>query len=325
MSRLILRAEDNGRSGASQRPVHALLALAALIPPILFGGCGGDGTEVGDDVASVDGRTVTRSELDLYLTLNLPPTDEDPTLDSGGADRVKSRLLDALVAEAALVSEAMRRGLAVSEEEIDAYLQVDGEDAPAVKSLSDALRRRLARQRMLAQKLRESLVEEMPPPDDEEVLAYIERSGGRLAPRKRIRLRSLRLESAETAQEVAARIRAGRLSFVEAVVNYETNPGQGVLLELSWDNLSPEIRESLEGLDPGEVSLPVEFNGDIFLFQVDSWLTKPGEMDQELIRRARNELAGLRMRQASEALLDDLQDRMSILIHEERLPFDYIR
>ena len=98
-----------------------------------------------------------------------------------------------------------------------------------------------------------------------------------------------------------------------------------MLIELSWDNLAPEIRTALEGLESYEVSRPVDFNGETYLFQVHSWSRDAQEMEQELLERARIELESLRRRQGSEELLLSLRDSIPVVIHEERLPFRYIR
>jgi len=303
------------------------LGLTPLLLAAVVIGCGGPApiASPNDTVAQVGELAVPRSEFDLYLSLNLLPGDEGDAGGSEGLDRVKSRLLDALIDEKTLFVEAQRRGLSVSDFEIDAYLGTDVEDEPVVGSLSDNRRRHLVHQRMMVQKLQEAIANELPPADAGEVRAYIEQSRGRLVPRRRVRLRALRFESPDSATQVASRIHAGRMSFAEAVVNYETNPGQGVALDLSWDTLAPDVQQALDGLERGQVSRPVDFNGDTFLFQIDSWLTKPAQMDEELLRRAGIELERGRRRQASEELLLTLREKTPIRIHEERLTFRYKR
>jgi hypothetical protein len=86
-----------------------LLSCTSAVPP-------------DDSVAHVGDSAVSLAELDLYFALNLLTDEDAETKDRKGLDRVKSRLLDSLVDERTLVAEAERRGLSVSDREIDAYL-----------------------------------------------------------------------------------------------------------------------------------------------------------------------------------------------------------
>lgn len=309
-------------------PTLRLPCAIALLGLLLFAAIacdGGTSQPVGEEVAQVGEFTISRSELDLYLSLNLLPQEDAAPIDREGDHRVKSRLLDAYINEKTYLIEAAQRGIEVSDSEVDAYLGTEVEDDPVVDALTERQRRRLVRQRLLVQKLQEQHAAALPEAGEEEVLEYIELSHGRLAPRKRVRLRALRFDSAEQAQETADAIRDGETNFAEAVVNFEQDPGQGVLIELSWENLSPVIRDALDGLDAYEVANPVDFNGETFLFQLHSWLREPQEMERELIERARTELESLRRRQESEELLLSLRNKTPIVIHEDRLPFRYVR
>jgi len=277
-----------------------------------------------DPVAQVGDTSVSLAELKLYFALNLLTDEDAEPKDPNGLNRVKSRLLDSLVDEKTLVAEAERRGLEVSDLEIDAYVGSDVENGRDDPSVAQDWQRVLARQRLLVQKLQDSMARQLGDPPDEEVRSYIEQSDGRLAPQKRVRLRALRFEVPEDAAKVSTRIDRGEMSFAEAVVTYETGPGQGVLLELSWDNAFDDLRDALGGLKPGEVSRPVDFHGETFLFQLEAWLTGPSEMDEELTSRARDELERERRRQAEEALLRELREQTAVEIHRDRLPFRYL-
>jgi hypothetical protein len=309
------------RSGG--RPSSGMAAICLTLCG-LAAGCGGGTPSASDVVVHVGDVPVAWEELDLYLTLNLFTDGEGGPADPAELDRVKSRLIDALVDEKTFLFEAERRGLQVSDFEIDVYLGEDVPDDEVVPELSRDRHRQLVRQRLMVQKLQERIAEALPPPSDDEIGSFIEQSRSRLAPRKRLRLRALRFDSEQDAARAAARIRQGRMSFAEAVVTYETNPGQGLLLERSWETLSPDVRAALEDLGPGDVSRPVEVHGDTFLFQLDSWLTDPSDVDEDLARRTRAELERQRLRNASERLLHKLRKVTPVRIHENRLPFRYI-
>jgi peptidyl-prolyl cis-trans isomerase SurA len=291
---------------------------------MLAAGCGGGAYSTVSAVAHVGDAPVLREELDLYLALNLPAADEDGPFDPSETNRVKSRLLDALLDEKTLVMEAERRGLEVDGAEITAYLEsyaADGGTAP--EPMRDRYRH-LVRQRLLIHKLEEATLERVAPPSDEEVRQFIAQSRGQLSPEQRLRLRALRFDSPDHAVQAAARIQSGRMSFADAVMTYESDPGQGVLLEFAWKSLPDDLHDALDGLEPGEVSRPVEFHDDTFLFQLDSWVTEPAEMERDLVRRARIELERQRRRSAGDRLLRQLRLRAPVRIHEKRLPFRYL-
>jgi parvulin-like peptidyl-prolyl isomerase len=287
--------------------------------------CIGTACATGDPdtiVARVGDVAITRADVELHLSVNLIPVEEN---ESGTADqdRVKSRLFDALLDETILVIEAERQGLEVSDAEIDAGLAAvsDGEAADAG---SAERQRRLARKRLLVQALMEHVLARLPPANEADLRRQAARARGPEGSGKRVRLRALRFDSVERAAEAEAAIREGRMSFAEAVLTYETGLGQGVPAEVSWVALSPEIREALAGLGPAGVSRPVASNGEIYLFQVDAWLTA-SNADGGTSRRDQDGVRSKRSRLASDALLEALRRRTPVEVHERRLPFRYVR
>jgi len=301
---------------------HATCAsrIGVVLALIVAGACGSGESDKEAIVAQVGDLPVSLSELEAYFELNLL-TDEVEEMSGEELDRVRSRLLDALVDEKILLIEAERRGFEVTMQEID---RLAGNAEPEPGALPIERRRALARERILVRKLTEDVERHHPPASDAEVSAYLERTTGRLAPSRRLRLRALRLDDETTAQTVYTQIRANKTNFAEAVANHGTGPDQGVPLEMSWNNLSEELRTALGDLQPGEVSQPVPFHGETFLFQLESWLDDPKVQEDDLARRARNELERRRKRQVFEDLLRRLREATPVRIHEPVLPFRYV-
>ena len=57
--------------------------------------------------------------------------------------------------------------------------------------------------------------------------------------------------------------------------------------------------------------------------QLDAWLAAPSDVDEDLARRAREELERQRLREASDRLSRKLRAATPVRIHEKRLPFRY--
>jgi hypothetical protein len=122
----------------------------------------------------------------------------------------------------------------------------------------------------------------------------------------------------EDARAAARRI-GGSTSFGDAVATGEiASP-----VELEERALSPEVRGAVAGLEPGEVSQPVEVHGGVFLFRLER-RSEGGADERAILERGREDLLRERGRLASEALLRRLRDRFEVTIHERRLPFVYV-
>ena len=273
--------------------------------------------------ALVGGRTVYLSDVDKYFQSNLIEDDSSYDLPSEATDRVKSRLLDALVEESMLYVEAERREIHVTDREVEAYLDMGGGEAPDDPE-QRASQEIEARQRLMVQKLQEQVIREQDPPSEREVADYAAEHGDQLLPAQPLELRALQLESLKQAKRIHNDIRRKRITFNEAALVHDPSPGQALPLQMSWDSLSSELREALKDLKPGQISEPLELHGSIYLFQVGTWLKDPADQDVELLRRAKLELESIRRRDALDALVASLRRQSDVRIKTENLPFTYI-
>lgn len=263
------------------------------------------------------------TEIEEYFKSNLIEDESAYGSEPDAMDEVKSRLLDALLEERMLYLEAERRELRVTDLEVKTYLDMAGaadEDDPDRR----ARREVEARQRLMAQELQEQTILELEPPGDEEVAAYAADHVDRLLPAQPLELRALQLGSMNQAKRVYQDIRRKRITFNEAALVHDPSPGQALPLRMSWDRLPADLREALKDLKPGQISKPQEMQGSVFLFQVGTWLKDPEDQDEELLRRARQELESLRRREALESLVATVRKRSGVRIETDNLPFVYI-
>jgi hypothetical protein len=277
----------------------ALLALAAAR-------CA-DGRSTGPSevVAVLDGRSVTVAEIDAHIASILDQEAMDEPLHAEQLDRVKSRLFDDFLDEELLLLEAQRRGIEVPEQEVNNHLAGQEQASPPPDPVS---RQRVRRSLMIA-KLRSEVIGEVGV-DESEVEAYVEAHRADLAPEPGLRLRSLTLDDLQQAYRVRREIvRDGRSLSEETV-------------EIGLEELPAEIREAVEQLPPGETSAPVEYEGRVYLFQVEASDSEGGMPG--LRERARWELRRLKAEQAGQRLLEELRTASHVEVRKENLPFRYV-
>jgi len=301
------------------------VALALLVPLVLAAPACEDPPSDPDlsVVAYVADEPLYLSDLQRYLDSNLLEVEAEDDLPPEALDEVKSRLLDTMIDERILLAEALRRGIEVTDGEVDEYLAHGAAEATE-EAEPRAWREVEARQRLQIQKLQEQIVLAKEPPTDDEIDTYALAHRGELIPARPLELRALELASLEEAQRIHQEIRAKRMTFNEAALAYESIPGQALPQRMSWHTLSEQVRLALEGLAPGEVSRPIELYGAVYLFQISSWLDDPDDQDSELIHRATLALENERRSEALDALLGELRSRSPVRMKETSLPFRYV-
>lgn len=279
-------------------------------------------------VAVLNGEAIQRSELDLFFQVNLLEPREPETVegqpDEEQQDRVMSRLFDAFLEEQSLLAEARRREIQVSEAEIEAYIELGREEGHGFTDLAHDSQRRLARTRLLIQKLHEEIAAQIVPPTEEEVVAFAAQNEGLPAKGKHVVFRVLPFDSEETAQSVHSEIRRNRTTFAQAAQEHETQPGEASPQTVDWNRLPVIVREALEELKPGQVSAPLDYNGLIYLFQVQAWLEDDAWFERERLRAAREQLVRRNGFRATLVLIQELKETGEIQLQTRNLGFRYI-
>jgi len=302
------------------------LLVVALI--LIAAACGfrGDDDHGQDVVAFLDGEPIRRSDLDLFFRVNLlEPQEPDVTgTRPDELDRIKSRLFDSFMEEQSLLAEARRREIEVDDAEIEAYIDLARMEGHGVTDLPLESRRELARTRLLIQKLHEEIAGEIDPPTEEEVAEFAAQAEGLPTEGKHVVVRVLPFDSAETARKVLSDIKRGRTTFAEAAMEHESQPGQASPQTIDWIRLPVVVRDSLEALEPGQVSEALDYNGLIYLFQVQAWLEDDAWLERERLRVAREHLVRRNGFQAARALVQQLKESSEIRLQTRHLGFRYV-
>lgn len=304
-----------------------LSALLRCMPFVVLVGCARPSEDV---VARIGDVEVTVDEVDAYLAVNLGDEWGEDALDAEELDLVRSRLFDAFVEERTLLREADRQAIEVSESEVDAFLAADripGEPSQAEPGAADveSRRRASARRTLRIQKLIDRSAHPAAAVDDADVDAWLRQLGAATPAKSEVvALRSLLLPSREVADRVAGEIRRRRMTFDEAVAQYEPTPGQADTAEMALIDLPAGVRDAVTGVPVGGVSSPVELHGEIYLFRV---VRHAGVEPEDLgvaRTRGRQELREHRYMQASRRVIEDLTESLDIELFPEHLPFRYV-
>lgn len=236
----------------------AVVIAACLLSSVLLAGCGESDDELGV-VAKVNGQPIRLGRLQarydlLYLGFSesVAPTVEKLRVEYG-------RLLAGLLVEELARQEMEKRGIAVSEkelEEAEAIIRADypegsfeemlSEEYIDIKAWRDQLQVRLSMEKFFAEVLRPKVKL-----DYQEVMAYFKEHAEDFARPARIRL--LRIQGGGEAQvrQALTTLRRDHSSRPESVAV----PGVEIKeMRLRQDSLPPEWATALKGLSPGDAS-----------------------------------------------------------------------
>jgi hypothetical protein len=226
-------------------------------------------------------------------------------------------LLDTWIDERLVLSEAAVRRLTIDDEQLDEQL-----DDPAYESGEGDRRSQRAylRNRLLIELVQGQVLHDVALPSSEETAAWFANSGMLMAGRK-VRLRSIRFDSAEDAQRVHLNLRRNRLTFNEAVVQSTDDESQGAPTIVDWSTFPPEVQQALENLRRGWSSVPVDLGGSTYLFQIVEWIEPDPDAELEA---GRAEIISTTRRAAWEAFVAGLRASADIRVVRKNLPFRYI-
>jgi hypothetical protein len=266
-------------------------------------------------VAEVGTKSVTVAELQAFLDTVQPQDPAAEPLSPGDLARVKSRLFDDYLDSELLLQEAHRRGVTVSNEELDAYL---GADAPTQPTA-----RELARRDLTIQKLRESVVLAEVHVDEKEVDARLAAQAPPGEPALQGTFRTLRLASYPEAARVRQEILSKKLSFAEAELAYGADSLPDAPRDEDLEALPAHIAAAVKALAPGGVSAPLPFESSVLLFLLEA-ADDPSESTSRRRESARRSIALEKAQAATDRLAEGLRKTTVIKRHPGELPFAYV-
>jgi peptidyl-prolyl cis-trans isomerase SurA len=254
----------------------ALPALAASrgsalsSPPQAGHGAAFPSATVSRIVAVVNGEMITSLDIEKMARPEIMRRGLNPNNPGQRAqiDAIYKRMLDAQINDILVHQEALRlktdlpesevekevtrlmQQRKLSPEELEKQLKQEGMD---LKSLRDQIRKGLLRQRLLANMVARKIIL-----NRDEIAKYYEEHKDSFRQITEIRMAIIVYQPDINAEAVAQRIKAGRLSFEEAVRQYSIDPAtrnnKGMMAPAPWKDMSQEWRARVSVMNPGDVS-----------------------------------------------------------------------
>lgn len=237
-------------------------------------------------VAVVNGKLITLFDLDsrvadlMQRTQGVAFNPNDPR-----ADEFRREVLDSMINDLLIESEAARLKINVSETELDSQIdelkkknnltqqQFVAELAKEGMTLAD-FRKRL-REDSMKKRLLGYMVHRKVLVTDDEVRDYYEKNKGALTttrsitgPRVPGNIGFIMVANVKQAEELRGKINSGALSFAEAAKKFSIGPGRdqgGDLGDVQIKDLAPPLRDALKAVAAGQVSAPVMLDGKAVL------------------------------------------------------------
>lgn len=266
-------------------------------------GCG-PGAEVASPranaavVATVGDREITRETLAAYLASAVGTAEEMESLDA----EVKSRLLDQLVDEERILAEAARQGLALTEADPNGLDRV-----------------------LLQRKFQQEVILKGVAVSDDEVEAYFRAHIDEFRKPAQAVLRMLLMDDRRQADRVRAELVARPGEFETIAAAQSLSPDGGRAQSYEEPLLPDSLRRELQSLQPGQVSPVIEDPQGLFIVRLEGRQPASEPALEEVRDALHLKLLSERSESRYQEFLADLRGRMPATIHEDRLPFPYVR
>ena len=238
---------------------------------------------VGKIVAVVNGERITALDVERMARMEIMRRRINPNNPEQRAQigEIYTQALEAQINDILVYQEAVRLKTELPEgevdkeitrlmqqrkltpEELEKQLKLEGTD---MKSLREKIRRNLLRQRLLSGMVARKII--LP---KDEIAKYYEEHKESFKAISEVRMAIIVYPPNVDGAAVAQRIKSGKLSFEEAVRQYSADPAtkknNGALPPAPWKDMSPDWRERISAMKPGDVS-------DIFIIPHEQYQIK---------------------------------------------------
>jgi parvulin-like peptidyl-prolyl isomerase len=288
------------------------------------GGAGAGATPTPEPgvMATIGGDPIPYKSFERYLV-------DNGMDDTGGGDQddvIKSHLLDQFLEEQLMLRAARGLKIAVSEAEIDAYLQQigvsEGEADVAGPEGKEGFRDKV-RQELIIQKVKDASVLSKVQVTPGEVDDYIKKQPELQKTSRRVVLRQILVDDKSLADRLRATLAADPSRFEAVARESSVASDRGQARGYDEEELPVELRAPLFALEPGQVSPVIENAQRYLIFQIVQ-KAAPREADPKEIRRTvQLKLFQQKSEQALERYVADLRKETEVRVNRSVLQFNY--
>ncbi len=294
----------------------------------------------GDEIQEDD---VTSSVENIRSQMSL--TDEDAwgewmAKNDYTPEKVREEVIDSLVTKQLIIQGADEKGVTVSDDEVQSYVDQMKSNYSSDEKWQEALESVNMTEDEYRSNIKTSLLQQGllktfdSDPSDDDVLSYAQSNISSYDGAKRSSHILFDADDEETAQSVLDQINAGTLDFAEAAQTYSKDSGSAANGgDVGWDKLNSFVTEYTNGLadlEKGQVSGLVTSSYGIHIIKCTDVFTAPEELtslDQlpsEFVEQFRSSLKSSNQSKEYQQWLSDAKDSAEIDIKDmpSGLPYD---
>lgn len=306
------------RAAAGFRRAWALAGLGATAA-VLATGCTGPREEAERPrpeprtLATINGQVVNSEDFERYLRF------KQGGEDSTGSRRERVDELRDYIVDILLDQEAVRRGLRVSDQEVEAMARSWSPDEQQSKEyLIPHLRRYLSGQKLIQTQIAGQVKVGI-----DEVQEYFNQHWREFMAEDRLRVLEILVESEKQAQDIRAGLKSGDIrAFMDAAARSSlalSAGNQGEMGVFERGQLPKELERLVFSLKVGEISKPFASGHGYHLFMVAERVPRHQQRLYEVQKEIFERLVSEREREAVDAYLKQIVRDASIEIHDEQL------
>ena len=314
--------------------------------------CSGNSTSgskgVGGVAATVNGAEIQEEEVTASvesIRSQMSLTDEDAWGEwmakyDYTPEKVREEVIDSLVTKQLIIQGAEEKGVTVSDDEVQSYVDQMKQNYASDDKWNEALQAVGMTEDEYKSNIKTSLLQqglmksfEGDDPSDEDVLSYAQTYISSFDGAKRSSHILFDADDTETAQSVLDQINAGTLDFAEAAKTYSKDSSAQNGGDVGWDKLNSFVSEYTAGLadlSKGQVSGLVTSSYGIHIikctdeFRAPDELTSLDQLPSEFVEQFRSSLKSSNQSKAYQQWLSDAKDNADIEIKDmpSGLPYD---
>jgi parvulin-like peptidyl-prolyl isomerase len=253
------------RAFAAGHIAVGVVAVAAALGSLAACNRGGDRSPA---IATVNGKTIYKSEFDRFFNFKLGDLKgADQSVDMN--DSLRSQMLDEFVTRLVVLDEAARRGLSISEVEIEQAADANPQMKSAL-TVADA-RKEFANALLVTKYYKQCVLKDVRL-SPEEAQRYIDQHKDELVEKPGFFVREIRVDDREEADSLHHEVTEGRKDFAEVVRQHSLVPNaeQGGLSHYSEGQLPDVLEKAIQPLHPGDISPVIQSSFGFHIFKLES-------------------------------------------------------